>query len=95
MDEQTTEQKRRRLINLAQGAQQYYCIDYCVDVKGNITIIGGEALDDMATCDMFSRRPTEDYIWLYGGWQRGKEFTNREKEAAAKITRDELIAALL
>lgn len=94
MDAQTTEQNRRRLINIAHGAQQYYCIDYCVDIKGNITILGGEALDDSATCDMFSRHTTEDYIWLYDGWKKGKDFTNREKEAAAKITRDELIAAL-
>lgn len=95
MEERTTEQNRRRLINLAHGAQQYYCIDYCVDIKGNLTILGGEALDDNATCDMFSRHTTEDYIWLYDGWKRGKEITNREKEAADKITRDELIAALL
>lgn len=95
MEAQTTEQNRRRLINIAHGAQQYYCIDYCVDIKGNITILGGEALDDTAAGDMFSRHATEDYIWLYDGRKRGKEITNREKEEAEKITRDKLIAAYL
>lgn len=90
-----TDEKRQTLIHMAKGGVQRYCIDYCIDVKGNITILGGDELPITADADMFSQHTTEDYLWLFDGWKKGKELTNKERENAAALPRETLIAAYL
>lgn len=90
-----TYDNRKRLIRMAQGATQYYCIEYSVDIKGNITIWGGEPLAPHMMHDLFCRRVTEDYLHLYDNWRHGGELVRMEQEAAERITRAELIAAYI
>lgn len=95
MEHTGIEDKRRMLLHMAAGGQQYYCIEYCVDIKGNITIFGGNVLRDTYTHDMLICVPTEDYIWLYDNQRSGRDFANREHEAARNVSRDDLVAAYL
>lgn len=90
-----TEDNRRRLINLAKGKKQYYCIEYCIDVKGNITIFGGDALGEAATQHMFVQMSTEQYVWLYDGWHNGGDFVKREREAADATPKEAIVDAYL
>ena len=90
-----TEDNRRRLIRIAKGQRQYYCVEYCVDVKGNITILGGDTLGDNATEDMLVRMATEEYVWLYDHWRNGGDFIRRENEAAGNIPTAAIINAYL
>ena len=83
---------RKRLIKLANGEPQRYEIIFSVDVKGNITIWGGEPCD---TTDMFIQQITEDYLWLYDGWNHGGDLARMEREMADKIPRRELIKEFL
>lgn len=88
-----TQDNRKRLIRLAQGGVQFYHIEYCVDVRGNITILGGEALAEHVTHDLFVRRTTETYLHLYDGWKRGGEMVRMEEAAAKRIPRAQIVAA--
>lgn len=90
-----TENKRRRLIKLASGTPQYYTIEYCVDVKGNITIFSGAALGDSADGDLFIVTSTENYIWLYDNRRNGADFIQRERAAAEKTPREAIVNAYL
>lgn len=90
-----TKQNRKRLMNMVKGGTQFYLIEFSVDIKGNITIWCGEALEDHVAHDMFIRRATEAYLHLYDGWKRGGEMVRMETKAAEGITRDELVKAFL
>lgn len=90
---QQLSETRRTLIKLVKGGTQYYHIEYSVDIKGNITIWGGEKLGEHMEHDMFMFRTTEFDLHLYDGWRHGGELCRMEREAAKNITRDELIQA--
>lgn len=93
--QEQTKVNRQRLMKLVRGGTQFYHIEYCVDVKGNITILGGEALAEHVAHDMFIRRATEFDLHLYDGWKRGGEMVRMEQEAARNIPREALVAAFL
>lgn len=90
-----TKRNRKHLMNLVKGGTQFYLIEYSVDIKGNITIWGGEALEDHMTHDMFIRIPTELDLHLYDRGNKGGEMVRMETKAAEDITRDELLKAFL
>lgn len=81
------------LLSLVGGGTQFYAIDFCVDIKGNITILSGAPLGMNVHGDIFGVGITEDYLHLYDGWQRGADLVRMEHEAAAKVTRAQLLAA--
>lgn len=80
---------------MVRGGRQYYTIEYSVDIKGKITIWGGGPRDEAATEDLFCNYRTEDGLHLYDGGRHGREFVRMEREAASKVTREELIQAFL
>ncbi len=83
---------RKRLIKMAKGEPQFYRIEYSMDIKGNITIWGGEPCENI---DMFVQIPTEDYLHLYDGWNRGGELARKEREMADNTPREEFVRAFL
>ena len=95
MKQDTTQDNRKRLIRIAKGGTQFYHIEYSVDVRGNVTIFGGEPLAEHVAHDMFVRRTTETYLHLYDGWKRGGEMVRMEAEAATHVTREQLVQAFL
>lgn len=86
---------RQKLINMANGGHTCYHIDYCIDIKGNITILGGFTMPDRFPEDMFIRRATEFDIHLYDGWKHGADLVRMEAEQAEKLERSRLVAAYL
>ena len=83
---------RKRLIKMAKGEPQHYEIRFSIDIRGNITIWGGEPCEYQ---DMFIQFSTEDYLHLYDGWNRGGELTRMEREAGDNLKRADLVRAFL
>ena len=93
--QEQTKVNRQRLKKLVRGGTQFYHIEYFVDIKGNITILGGEPLAEHVTHDMFLRRATEFDLHLYDGWNHGGDMVRMETEAAKRIPRETLVRAFL
>lgn len=91
----TTAQNRRNLIKYVKGIPVTYTIEFSVDIKGNVTIWGGEQNAEHEQNDLFIRKPTEQYLWLYDGWNRGAELSRMELEQAQNMPREVLIQHLL
>lgn len=89
---ETIMDNRKRLIKLAMGEIQRYEIIYSVDIKGNLTIWGGEPCENH---DQFTQKPTEEYLHLYDGWKHGRELVEMEHKMADNIPRTELVRAFL
>ena len=85
-----TEDKRRDLIKMAKGIEQSYYIDYCVDVKGHLTILSGDTWVDGQPNEL-NLKPTEDDLHLY----RDGDFAKREQAAASQLTPQQIIDAYL
>ena len=83
---------RELLIKMAKGEPQRYEIRFSIDIKGNITIWGGEPCEYH---DCFIQLHTEDYLHLYDGWNRGGELTRMEREAGENLNRADLVRAFL
>ena len=96
----TTEQARKMLLKAAQGGQTYYEIDYNIDVKGIITILGGSTLDgEQYTHHFFMNVGDHDYyIWLYkgkNGEDYGRDYQKRKRDAEARTPKEAIVAAYL
>lgn len=91
--QEQTKMNRQRLLKLVRGGTQFYAIEYSVDIKGNITIWGGEPLAEHVTHDLFVRRTTEPDLHLFDGWKRGGEMVRMEEAAAKRIQRAQIVAA--
>ncbi len=83
---------RKLLIKMAKGEPQRYEIRFSIDIKGNITIWGGEPCEYQ---DCFIQLATEDYLHLYDGWKRGGELSRMEREAGENLKRADLVRAFL
>ena len=83
---------RKRLIKIMRGEPQFYTIVYSVDIKGLITIWGGEPCE---TNDFFIQRQTEDYLHLYDGWNHGHDMVKMEWQKAGETPREVLVGAFL
>ena len=89
---------RQKLINLAQGKKaEFYCIEFSVDIRRNITIWRGAELiprpcTTIGTFDWFSRveTPVGKYSHFFPEYNRLNEM---EKEVADSLTREELLTA--
>lgn len=83
---------RKRLIKIMRGEPQFYEIVYSVDIKGLITIWGGEPCE---VHDFFIQRQTEDHLHLYDGWNHGADLVNLERQKAGEMPREALVRAFL
>lgn len=87
-------ENRRLLLNMMRGYAEHYTIDFCVDARGILTIMGGDVRRDcMAHVgnDLHAMH-TEDDLGYY---LHGREIMNMENAAAAKYTEDDIVAAFL
>lgn len=91
MKKEMTE-NRKRLIKMMRGESQQYEIIFSVDVRGNVTIWGGEPREHH---DLFIQKPTETYLHLYDGWKHGGDMVQMERDEAEKIPRGDLVRAFL
>ena len=85
-------ESRKRLIKMMRGEPQHYEIRFSVDVRGNITIWGGQPCEYQ---DLFIQKQTEEYLHLYDGWNHGGEMAQMERDEAEKIPRGDLVRAFL
>lgn len=96
----TTEEKRKMLLKAAKGGRTLYEIDYNIDAKGIITILGGSTLDGEQYTKHFLMNigDHDDYVHLYrgqNGEDYGSDLLKRKREAEARTTEDEIVAAYL
>lgn len=93
----TTEQARAMLIEAAKGGGRFYEIDYSVDAKGIITIWGGSTLDATNFSKHFFINCFGDYDTYYyeapDGTPYGRQLQEMAKQAAEKLTEDDIVAA--
>ena len=96
----TTEEKRKMLLKAAKGGQTFYEIDYNIDIKGIITILGGSTLEGEQYHRHFLMNvgDHDDYVHLYrgkNGEDYGSDLLKRKRDAEARTTEDEIVAAYL